>query len=33
MAIRLHRTAPLGLSLLVIEEGEEIGITFPRLAP
>ena len=32
-AIKLHRTAPFGLSPLVIEEGEEIGITFPRSAP
>jgi hypothetical protein len=30
MAIQLHRTSPFGLPLLVIEEGVEIGITFPR---
>ena len=33
MAIRVHRTVPFGLSLVVIEEGEEIVITFPRLEP
>ena len=33
MAIRLHRTAPFGLSLFVMEEGVEVEMTFPRLAP
>ena len=33
MAIRLQRTAPFGQSLLVIEEGVEFGMTFPKLAP
>jgi hypothetical protein len=33
MAIRWHRTAQFGLSLLITEDGVEIKITFPKLGP